>query len=421
MLRWATSTVYFMLGHVMSRLVKDTIKDRIAAEKRSLAEFLVGNSELEELSARLNQFNILRVLRIERAEIRHSNVLGWLLNPRESHGLSDTFVRRFISTLLMDNEQADFGLSPATVELMDLVDVEVRREWRNVDLLVHSKANQLVLLIENKIRGRESKGQLLRYKGIVQESFPDTKIMIPVLLTLEGDEPSEEAQGLDYIPWSHVALYKVATEVVEQQQNRIPQDAQTFLRHYLDTLRRETMQDIELENLCKSIYRKHKAAIDLIVEYGAPTAFGDASEEFIEEHTDLKLLKSKSIALWFIPKEWAGAMPRDIERWESPYPVSFWFQLRQEKQRLKLILEIGPIANPERRRKLLDAFAQSGFRTTTQSYLENAKYTRVYSRARAVNETGDSNEVKQAMEELWRQSADKMKEAAKIVRAFTWK
>src|SRR5215211_3487506 len=113
-----------------------------AQEKRRLAEFLVGNSELEELSARLSQFNILRVLRIEQAEIRHSNVLGWLLDPRESHGLGDTFVRRFISTLLLDNEQADFGLSAATVELIDLIDVEVRREWRNIDLLVHSRANR---------------------------------------------------------------------------------------------------------------------------------------------------------------------------------------------------------------------------------------------------------------------------------------
>jgi hypothetical protein len=133
-------------------VLMESLKTENASEQRSLAEFLVGNRELEELSARLGEFNILQVLRIEQAEIRHSNVLGWLLNPRESHGLSDAFVRRFISTLLLDNEQADFGLSPAKIELMDLVDVEVRREWRNIDLLVHSNANQLVILIENKIR-----------------------------------------------------------------------------------------------------------------------------------------------------------------------------------------------------------------------------------------------------------------------------
>lgn len=166
-----------------------------ASDKRRLAEFLVGNSELEELSARLNEFNILRVLRIEQAEIRHSNVLGWLLDPRESHGLGDTFVRRFISTLLLDNGQADFGLSPAVVELVDLIDVEVRREWRNIDLLVHSRANRFVILIENKIRGRESQGQLLGYMDAVRQSFPDVETIIPVLLTLEGMSRPRRRRG----------------------------------------------------------------------------------------------------------------------------------------------------------------------------------------------------------------------------------
>ncbi|MGI8654313.1 MAG: PD-(D/E)XK nuclease family protein [Pyrinomonadaceae bacterium] len=390
------------------------------SEKRSLAEFLVGNSELEELSAKLNQFNILQVLRIERAEIRHSNVLGWLLNPRESHGLSETFVRRFISTLLLDNEQADFDLSSATVELMDLVDVEVRREWRNIDLLIHSKANHLVILIENKIRAKESKGQLLKYKGIVQQSFPDTKIIIPVLLTLEGDEPSEMAQGLGYIPWSHVALYKVATEVIEQQQNRIPQDAQTFLRHYLSTLRKEAMQDKELEDLCKSIYRKHKAAIDLIVRYGAATAFGEAAEDFIREHGEIEQIKSMARRLWFIPKKWASVMPREIKGWESPYPVAVWFRLDQQNQKVHIKLEIGPVADAEQRRKLVEAFRRSGFKIPTLADREGARYTRFYSRARVVNEIDDSNEVKQAMVELWQQSADKVNEATKVIENFIW-
>jgi hypothetical protein len=391
-----------------------------ASEERSLAEFLVGNSELEELSARLSEFNILQVLRIEQAEIRHSNVLGWLLNPRESHGLSDTFVRRFISTLLLDNEEADFGLSPAKIELMDLVDVEVRREWRNIDLLVHSNANQLVILIENKIRARESKGQLLKYREIVRRSFPDTKVTIPVLLTLEGDDPSKEAQGLGYISWSHVALYKVATEVVEQHRNRIPQDAQTFLRHYLNTLRREAMQDKELEDLCKSIYRKHKAAIDLIVKYGATTVFGEATEDFVSGRSDIEVLKSSASQLWFVPKEWILVMPREIEGWPSPYPVALWFYLDQRAQKVGIVLEIGPLTGTERRRCLVEAFRQAGFAARTKADREKAKYSRVYSTTHLVRDLGDSDEVKQTIETLWQQSQDEVARATKVIRDFAW-
>ncbi|MFL6257196.1 MAG: PD-(D/E)XK nuclease family protein [Pyrinomonadaceae bacterium] len=391
-----------------------------AQDKRHLAEFLVGNRELEELSAKLNEFNILRVLRIEQAEIRHSNVLGWLLDPRESHGLGDTFVRRFISTLLLDNEQADFGLSASAVELIDLIDVEVRREWRNIDLLIHSRANLFVILIENKIRGRESRGQLLRYMDAVRRGFPDAGIVIPVLLTVEGDEPSEEAQGLGYVSWSHAELYGMATEVVKQHRNRIPQDAQTFLRHYLDTLRKETMQDRELEELCKSIYRKHRAAIDLIVKYGAATAFGEAADDFIREHAELEQVGRYSTEVWFIPREWARVMPDGVERWRSTYPVSLWCKVYPRAEKAGIVLEIGPLPDTERRRNLLEAFRWAGFTVPPRALREEAKYSRIYSETHPVSDLGDSNEVKKALEKLWRQSRAEVEKANSVIMNFDW-
>ena len=67
---------------------------------RILDKFLVDNTELEELSAKLSIFNIFGVLRVEDTEIRHSNVLAWLLDPQGSHGLryngdSHDFMRFF--------------------------------------------------------------------------------------------------------------------------------------------------------------------------------------------------------------------------------------------------------------------------------------------------------------------------------------
>jgi hypothetical protein len=261
---------------------------------------------------------------------------------------------------------------------------------------------------------------LQRYIEIARRSFRDARVIIPVLLTLEGDDPSEVAQGLGYISWSHVALYKVATEVIDQHHHRIPQDAQTFLRHYLNTLRRETMQDKELEDLCKSIYRKHKAAIDLIVKYGATTVFGEATEDFINEHTDIEQLKSTASQLWFIPKEWAAIMPREIEGWPSPYPVSFWFYLDQQTPKVGIILEIGPLSGIERRRKLVEAFRQSGFTVPTRADREKAKYSRIYRESLMVNELGDTEEVKKAIGTLWRQSKDELTRAAKVIREFKW-
>ena len=127
-----------------------------------LNRFLVGNNELEELTAELNIFNFFKILKIERVEIRHSNVLSWLLNPLENHGFADFFVKRFLSTILMESEQAPF--QPARIELMNFQDLEVRREWKNIDLLAISNVNKLILL--RHIINYDQISILIRYKAI---------------------------------------------------------------------------------------------------------------------------------------------------------------------------------------------------------------------------------------------------------------
>ena len=103
------------------------------SNKAALDRFLADNPELEELSARLSTFNIFRALKIEKAEIRHSNVLAWLFDPNESHGLDDLVLRRVLSNMLLDSDTDVEGISAAQVELMDFGDIEVRREWQNID------------------------------------------------------------------------------------------------------------------------------------------------------------------------------------------------------------------------------------------------------------------------------------------------
>ncbi len=112
---------------------------------RILDKFLVDNTELEELSARLSIFNIFGVLRIEKAEIRHSNVMAWLLDPQGSHGLGQAFLQRVLSTILLDSESSVVELTPAHIELMNLRDVEILREWKNIDLVAFSRMNKWIL------------------------------------------------------------------------------------------------------------------------------------------------------------------------------------------------------------------------------------------------------------------------------------
>src|SRR5690554_5777028 len=106
--------------------------------------------ELEKDKSVFNKFNIFETLKITNTEIRHSNVLGWLLDPRENHNLKGRFLKNFIEDI---NELAEQGLD---LEVIDYDSFEVRREWKNIDILVVSKKCKFLLVVENKIWSDES-------------------------------------------------------------------------------------------------------------------------------------------------------------------------------------------------------------------------------------------------------------------------
>ena len=66
----------------------------------------------------------------------------------------------------------EHNIEKVSVELMDLMDIEVLREWNNIDLLVLSRSNNWILIIENKIKARVSKRQLHKYYNAVKNEYP---------------------------------------------------------------------------------------------------------------------------------------------------------------------------------------------------------------------------------------------------------
>jgi hypothetical protein len=60
---------------------------------------LVSDLNLKRLQKLIGRFNTFRVLGIENMEIKHSQMLAWLLTPSESHGLGDQFLRKYLMSL----------------------------------------------------------------------------------------------------------------------------------------------------------------------------------------------------------------------------------------------------------------------------------------------------------------------------------
>ncbi len=67
-----------------------------------LKEFLYHNEDMNELDELSNRFNIFVALGITQQEIRHSNFLGWLLDPNETHGFGNAFLIRFLRLVTHD-------------------------------------------------------------------------------------------------------------------------------------------------------------------------------------------------------------------------------------------------------------------------------------------------------------------------------
>lgn len=98
-------------------------------KERLLSNFVFNNLDLDLLESEINKFNPYRILQVENIEIRHSNTLAWLLNPHENHGLGNLFLKKFISDVLIFNEEkeSDFdNIKMLEEELFEFQSVLIR-------------------------------------------------------------------------------------------------------------------------------------------------------------------------------------------------------------------------------------------------------------------------------------------------------
>ena len=233
------------------------------SDKEALLKFMQDAECLDALSKWTNDFNIFDVLKISRTEIRHSNLLSWLIDPNENHGLGDSFLYGIIALLSkeLDQKTALHLLSS------DLYSYNVFREWNHIDILLISNQNRVVLAIENKVgahehnSGNSEESQLITYKNKITSHYYDyTKIYI--YLTPDGEEPSDN----DWITLNYSDVVNVLEKVYSSKANQLGSDVSLLIKNYIDNIKKNITMDQELINLCNSIYNKHRRALDLIFE-----------------------------------------------------------------------------------------------------------------------------------------------------------
>ena len=223
----------------------------------ALKEFLLDIECLDSLTNWTSKFNLFDILKISRVEIRHSNMLSWLLDTNENHGLGDRILRGVLQYYVTSfSDEADiFGTL-----LMECHDFSIQREWHNIDILAVSPNEQVVLCIENKIDSGEHDNQLDRYKRQVDDAFPGYKRFF-IFLSPEGSESSDPDN------WCSMS-YEDILRIIDSARKKVSllPEVQLLIDNYSDTIRRDIVGDKDLARICAEIYAKHQKALDLIFE-----------------------------------------------------------------------------------------------------------------------------------------------------------
>jgi len=316
---------------------------------KALEALVVDNQDLEELETLLDQFNIFEAVGAVHAEVRHSDFLSFLLDPSQNHGLGDIFVKRLLQRALATLPEQTLPITPIDLDIWDLNEIMVQREWQNIDILLTDERNRLAVIIENKIHAGEHGEQLQRYRRTVSQHYPDWHIL-GLFLTPEGDQPKDDS----YIPVDYTLVCTILEQLMEARSSSVGPDVKVAISHYTQMLRRHIVNESEIADLCRRIYRKHQRAFNLIYEY-RPDRQGEIGEllkGLIEDQHSLVLDRTVKSYINFGVREWDVPILLQGDGWTRSKRMLL-FEFHNSEDRLWLHLVIGP-GPQDTRQRLMD-------------------------------------------------------------------
>lgn len=223
------------MQNVEQKLTEDL--GRICSEQRDFAE----------LERKLKAFSPFRVLQVERYELRHTTTLAWLLDPRETHGMGDVFLKRFVHQIINQNE------SWARKALREIEDgnVEILRELKfashgaiaptisdNESSLIGDRLDILLegkdwgIAVEAKIDSKEGENQLQRYDGWLDSMFEEK--VLKLYLTVDSIDPVNV--NWKNIQWGTHVKNALVEALDELEESSIELRVKEFLEDYCELI-----------------------------------------------------------------------------------------------------------------------------------------------------------------------------------------
>ncbi len=180
------------------------------------------------------KFNTFDVLRYADYEIRHSNVLAWLLQPAETHGIDGRFLKWFVNHLNKRLEAAKG--EPLLPVNLEAANVRVERELDYVDITIFFKKEQCLVAIENKTGPASSDhfNQVRGYEETLRGKYKNYTLKSVLLTTLPTE--SEDSPDIVQVGWKSV---HEAIGSLQKDGKFHPGGVETFVQQYLELLERQ--------------------------------------------------------------------------------------------------------------------------------------------------------------------------------------
>ena len=289
--------------------------------------------------------NFFEILHVANLEIRHSNFLAWILNPKETHNLGDVFARWFLKEIFSDAKVTK--LDEFQVDGLDTSSIRIHREYRNIDLLIELK--DIVVVIENKIWSREHSQQLKRYSEIVETDFQKSQSAF-VFLTPYNEAPIDEADQETYVTFDYASIVKLLEQIVDLYGDSMSLKVKLFLDDYIAVVRRYILAEDPAIVKAQQIYKNHQAALDFIFEH-KPDRMLEAAEPISKAVVEAgyHLGSASKGYCRFLPRVLVGLIPPSEEPvWKNGESFLFELVFRNKRMNLACVVSPGDLALRER-------------------------------------------------------------------------
>ena len=309
------------------------------------------------LSERQDEVDVFDALRLHGDEQFHSNLLAWLLDPRGSHGLGDHFLQRFLGA--SGAARAIPAVHRSSTVVRREKSLEFHGEYGRLDIWMLNVDADFVCAVENKVWAPEGEGQLAWYRRVLARDHEGQHVH-RVFLTPRGVQPDDPQEREHWTTMSYTDILRLVEDTIVAAGDAANEDVLAFLRQYAITLRRNIVPEVsnDVHELARRIYRRHRQAIDLIIENreryepNYVTEWFRMARDAICRQPLWKRATSNHPYARFVSADWAAYEELALDDWPNSLLL---FELHATPSGLELYLSLAGSGDEQLRRRIFSA------------------------------------------------------------------